>query len=156
MDEELHQLEAELKALRPAVPSRELLARLERDIPPSAHRVSRDWWRWAGVGLPVAAAVAIALVVTARRPRVPNAPVASSPTVAVPAETAPAFRPIGAENLLVEARDEGLVTLNDGTAARRERLRYVDTITWKNPRTNASVRWSVPREEVRVVPVNFQ
>jgi hypothetical protein len=32
----------------------------------------------------------------------------------------------------------------------------VDTITWKNPRTNASVRWTVPREEVRVVPVKFQ
>ena len=47
-------------------------------------------------------------------------------------------------------------TLDDGTAARRERFQYVDTITWKNPRTNASVRWTMPREEVRVVPVKFQ
>ena len=58
--------------------------------------------------------------------------------------------------LLYAAQNDGLVTLSDGTPARRERLNYIDTITWKDPRTNASVRWSVPREEVRVVPVNFQ
>jgi hypothetical protein len=48
------------------------------------------------------------------------------------------------------------VTLADGTAARRVRSSYVDTITWKNPKTNASLRWSVPRDEVRVMPVVFQ
>jgi hypothetical protein len=104
----------------------------------------------------VAAALALAFVVTTRRPQ-PQAPVAAATSgVSAPAANPIAFKPIAAENLLVDARDEGLVTLDDGTAARRERLRYVDTITWKNPRTNASVRWSVPREEVRVVPVNFQ
>ena len=56
----------------------------------------------------------------------------------------------------MSARDEGLVTLEDGTPARRARLQFVDTITWKNPRTNSSLRWSVPREEVRIVPVVFQ
>ena len=65
-------------------------------------------------------------------------------------------KPVAAEKVLYAARDEGLVTLEDGTTARRERLSYVDTITWKNPRTNASLTWSVPREEVRVVPVHFQ
>jgi hypothetical protein len=48
------------------------------------------------------------------------------------------------------------VTLADGTPARRVRQSYVDKITWENPRSNASLVWSVPREEVRVVPVNFQ
>ena len=66
------------------------------------------------------------------------------------------LKPVAAENVLVSARDEGLVTLEDGTPARRERLQFVDTITWKNPRTNSSLRWSVPREEVRIVPVVFQ
>ena len=78
-----------------------------------------------------------------------------APVVAVPAPEE-VFKPVAAENVLYAVRDEGLVTLDDGTAARRERLNYVDTITWKNPRTNASVRWTVPREEVRVVPVKFQ
>ena len=48
------------------------------------------------------------------------------------------------------------VTLADGTPARRERIQFVDTITWRNPRTNASLTWTVPREEVRVVPVVWQ
>ena len=60
------------------------------------------------------------------------------------------------EDGLVRARDEGFVTLDDGTPARRERLVFVDTITWSDPRTNASLTWTVPREEVRVVPVSFQ
>jgi hypothetical protein len=58
--------------------------------------------------------------------------------------------------VLYAAEDEGIVTLDDGRPARRERLHYVDTVTWRNPRTNASLTWSVPREEVRIVPVNFQ
>ncbi|MBL9185971.1 MAG: hypothetical protein JNK23_00695 [Opitutaceae bacterium] len=66
------------------------------------------------------------------------------------------MKPVAAENLLVSVRDEGLVTLDDGTRARRERLHYVDTIVWKNSRTHASLTWSVPREEVRIVPVVFQ
>lgn len=66
------------------------------------------------------------------------------------------LKPVAAENVLYAASDEGLVTLDDGTTARQERLSYVDTITWKNPLTRASLTWSVPREEVRVVPVNFQ
>ena len=66
------------------------------------------------------------------------------------------LKPVAAENVLISATDEGLVTLDDGTQARRERLQYVDTITWKNARTNASLTWRVPREEVRVVPIAFQ
>ena len=102
----------------------------------------------------MAAALAVMLVLNARQgdlaraaPARPDAPAADA--------SAP-FQPVAAENVLYAVRDEGLVTLANGTPARRERLNYVDTITWKNPRTNASVRWTVPREEVRVVPVNFQ
>lgn len=162
MDEELHQLEAELKRLRPAAPSRELLARLDRELgatagtsrgtAPVVRRASRAWWL-AAAALPIAAAIALLVTFRLRRDLPP--PVATpQPEFAV---SEPAlFKPVAAENVLYSARDEGLVTLDDGTPARRERLRYVDTITWKNPQTNASVRWTVPREEVRVVPVRFQ
>lgn len=156
MDDELLQLQAELKGLRPAAPTRDFLERLGREMSPPAQRATRHWWRWAGVALPVAAALTIAFVVTKRPPTAPTPTVVLSPRVSAPIATPVSFKPVAAENLLVDARDEGFVTLDDGTAARRERLRYVDTIMWKNPRTNASVRWSVPREEVRVVPVNFQ
>lgn len=161
MDDELYQLEAELKRLRPAAPSRELATRMERDLAPQAHRPrAHIRWLWAAL-LPAAAAIAIGFVQFFRGPE-------SRP--ALPANVPPAFRavadagstyeaplkPVAAENVLVAASDEGLVMLEDGTQARRERRHYVDTITWKNPRTNASLTWSMPREEVRVVPIAFQ
>jgi hypothetical protein len=166
MDEELPQLEAELKRLRPAPPPAALRARLQRALgpaptsrTPAAVRPSvpgrtAAWW-WAV--LPAAAAVVLVFTFEVRTP----SPVAPSPgPVAAPgAMTAPAggdLKPVAAQNVLYAADDEGLVTLDDGTPARRERLHFVDTITWRNPRTNASLQWSVPREEVRIVPVNFQ
>ena len=151
MDDELEQLEAELQGLRPAAPSPGLLARLEREFAAPRRRVARGWWLWIAA-LPVAAALVVLIALAARSDRGGALRPPDQPVVAAPA----AFKPVAAENLLYAARDEGLVTLADGTAARRERFNYVDTITWKNTRTNASVRWSVPREEVRVVPVNFQ
>jgi hypothetical protein len=159
MDDDLLKLEAELKALRPAAPTRDFLARIERElaapaqVSPPVQRTSRAWWVLAAA-LPIAAALALAFIITSRREPVPAV---APPPIAATQPSAPAnFKPIAAENVLLDARDEGLVTLDDGTTARRERLNYVDTITWKNPRTNASVRWSVPREEIHVVPVVFQ
>ncbi len=65
------------------------------------------------------------------------------------------YRPVKAANLLYDLTDEGPVVLDDSTHARRVRARYVDTYTWKNPATNASLKWSIPREEVRVMPTNY-
>lgn len=67
-----------------------------------------------------------------------------------------AYRPVKAANVLYDLQDEGPVTLEDNTLARRVRARYVDTYTWKNPTTNASLKWSVPRDEVRMLPASFQ
>mgnify|MGYP001551091292 FL=1 len=156
MDDDLTQFEAELKRLRPAPLPRGLVARLEAELAPVGRRTSPAWWLWAGV-LPVAAAFAVMIVLAANSDgtRTPS-PAARKNAAALVAPAPAAFKPIAAENLLYATQDEGLVTLADGTPARRERLSYVDTITWRNPRTNASEHWSVPREEVRVVPVNFQ
>ena len=159
MDDELQSLEAELKRLRPAAPNRDLLARLERDLAaPLTRRAVPFRWLWVGA-LPIAATLAV-LIALAARNRPPSAavpPPAATPLAsATPAaEPSAIFKPVAAENVLYAAQDEGLVTLADGTPARREQLNYVDTITWQNPRTHATVRWSVPREEVRVVPISF-
>ena len=157
MDDELQNLEAELSALRPVRPSAALRARIERELSAAeapARVVTPSWRIWAAA-LPVAAAVAVlaALAMT----RAPRAPASNEKSAAVSeADGAPRLKPIAAENVLYAARDEGLVTLEDGTPARRARLSYVDTIVWENPRTNASLKWSVPREEVRIVPVSYQ
>lgn len=177
MDDELQVLEAELRRLRPQPPSAALADRLRRELQPASSPVAAagldrsaaprglapfrparglrrfrpsPWW-W--LALPAAAAVAFLLNTHGPESATPRpASVAGAP-LPVAGDT---MKPVAAQNVLYAAADEGLVTLDDGTPARRERLHFVDTITWRNPRTNASLTWSVPREEVRLVPVNFQ
>lgn len=149
--DDLSKLEAELRAMRPAPVSGALTARIARDLAFAAAPARRATVHlfWA-VALPAAAAAVAMFVQTLPVPR-------GAISGSFAARTADMqLKPVSAENVLVSVRDEGLVTLEDGSAARRERLRYVDTIQWRNPRTNASLTWTVPREEVRVVPVVFQ
>lgn len=152
MDDELQQLEAELKGLRPAPLPAALVARVEAELAgqpapvPARPRGGNVAWFW-----PFLTAAAAVLAMTFA----PQPPVPAEGKDSI-AHGGAMLKPIAAENLLVSAQDEGLVTLPDGTPARRARLQYVDTITFKNPRTNASLTWSVPREEVRIVPVSFQ
>lgn len=130
-------------------------------------------WKWIGWQLAAAAAVAVAVTVGVRSSRAPAAPApASVPLASAPPEArvapvpAPAtalaaaprdvFEPVKAANVLYDLQDEGLVLLDDQTPARRVRARYVDTYTWQNPSNGASLRWSVPRDEVRMVPTRFQ
>jgi hypothetical protein len=155
MDDELQQLEAELKSLRPSAVPHELVVRIEDELKSVAHsrRPAPLFWFWAAA-LPAAAALAIAIGTLMRRDL--GGMRAAAPDLTANLRGATGLKPIAAENVLYAATDEGLVTLDDGTRARRERLNFVDTITFKDPRTNASLKWSVPREEIRVVPVSFQ
>ena len=151
MDDELQNLEAELKTLRPAPPSVALVGQIEHELSAVVKRRAPLAWFW-GAALPAAAALALMAASIMRRDL-------SRRSVAPLTGTAAAqevLKPVAAENVLYSVRDEGVVTLDDGTPARRERLSYVDTITWKNPHTHASLTWTVPREEVRVLPVSFQ
>jgi hypothetical protein len=87
------------------------------------------------------------------------APAIAASTIPTPAALPPAnaerYRPVSAANVLYELKDEGQVYTADNTPGRRMRYRYLDTYTWKNPKNNASLKWSIPRDEVRVVPVNL-
>ena len=165
MHDDFQELEAELKSLRPRAVSPDLLARLERELVSgvpgscrSGYTTATTWRSWKWAVWPTAAAVALVLAVFRPVPvsAPSDGPIATS--AATPAVTSPAdiYKPVRADNVLYSTREEGGVTLADGTPARRVRSQYVDTITWKNPRTNASLSWSVPRDEVRIVPVSFQ
>jgi hypothetical protein len=162
MDDELQQLEAELKQFEPSRPSRELFSRIEHELTTNAAPRPRARLHWQWVAWPAAAAIAFMLVQfsewqnSATSVLVGNTSRTIPPTRVTPPLDDTPLKPVAAENLLISATDEGVVTLADGTEARRERLRYVDTITWKNARTNASLTWRVPREEVRVMPIVFQ
>ncbi|MBI3885684.1 MAG: hypothetical protein HY302_08160 [Opitutae bacterium] len=179
MDDQLQELETELKSLRPRRPSALLARRIGRELaaevmPPPApaprdepRPALRGPWSWA----PLAAAAAVALLATVGVLRLRNSPsVAPAAPLALAApqasaaaspapETASAardlYRPVLASNVLYDMKDEGVVYLADRTPARQTRYRYLDTYTWKNPRTNASLKWSMPRDEVRVQPASF-
>lgn len=151
MDNDLQELEAELKRLRPLAPARAVADNIGQKLAAAPRRQA-----WAWTALPLAAIVA-GFVLLQERPAAPVPAVAATQMATqVPAAAIPTYKPVSAENLLYAQSDEGLVTLADGTTARRTRSSYVDTITWKNPRTQASLKWSVPRTEERVTPVSFQ
>jgi hypothetical protein len=137
MDDELKMLEEELGRLRPAAASPELTARIGRNLRPRRRAgVLLSW-----LALPAAAAAGAALVILAPKPAASAAP--------------SVFKPVAARQVLLSARDEGYVQLG-GVPAHRLHATYVDTITWENPAEHASLTWSVPRDQVRVIPASFQ
>lgn len=162
MDESLKELETELQRLTPRRLSAGALAALERELGPATPAKSEvtapATWKWISWSLAAAAALAIAGVVQLSRRTGPEQVLAEAP--AAPQASAPApeaaqganrYEPVGATTVLYDMKEDGQATLVDQTQARQVRYRYVDTYTWKNPATNASLRWSVPRDEVRLV-----
>ncbi|MBL9217654.1 MAG: hypothetical protein JNG82_04150 [Opitutaceae bacterium] len=165
MDEPLQELENELKQLQPRRARARWLEQINRDLaaelpapsrPRYATATNLGSWKWLGWRT-TAVAAALALVatfgvVTLRRP-VPAA-IPAIPDSAAPA-AGPAYEPVAASNVLYDLKDEGAVPGAGEAGARRVRARYVDTYTWKNPRNNASIKWTVPRDEIRVVPASY-
>lgn len=180
MDESLLELENELKRLSPRRPSREMLAAIERDLarghasggPHEATRYSTATtlrsWKWATWSLAgAAAALGLAFVLRAvfdatQAPddtpaiaRQAGASAAASSTAAIAPAAPDRYEPVQASSVLYALHESPPKTLPDRTEGREVRYRFVDTYTWKNPARNASVRWSVPRDEVRLVRANL-
>jgi hypothetical protein len=170
MDESLQELENELKALQPRRASAQWLGQINRELaaelpaspvrPRYVSATNLGSWKWLGwrtVSLAAALAVVAIIGFLGTRqaaPEVETSPAVQAPIAAKPVET-PAYQPVAAANVLYELKDEGVVKLDNDTTARQVRARYVDTYTWKNPRNNASIKWTVPRDEVRVVPATY-
>ncbi len=155
MDDETESLEVELKALTPVAPSPAVAQRIAAELTPIQSRLGRPAVRWVVfAAFPIAAALVV-LLSQSRHTSINETHSSVAPQSAN-GRAPDVLKPVAVENVLYAATDEGVVTLDDGTTARRERLNYVDTIKWQNPRTHASLTWSIPREEVRVVPVRYQ
>lgn len=176
MDETLQELENELQRLTPRRPSAAFMEALERELAtPSAaaptpvrrytSATSLRSWKWASWPLAGAAAAVVMVVLVfalqfARKPAVaPSEKIPAAESVANYSET-PAepvavatnrYEPVQATSVLYAMQEGDPTTLPDRTEGRAVRYRYVDTYTWKNPATNASLRWSVPRDEVRLI-----
>ena len=160
---DLDDIENELKKLRPTAPSPQLAARIERALvepDPTATagviaqpRKIRWDWVWLGSGLAAAALLLVFAVIDGSRPN-KSAPVASH-APAVPAGSS--YIPDGLTRVVYDTRDEGVHFPTDTEQpVRRWRARTRETLTWRNPKTGASLRVSYPSEEVSLVPVSGQ
>jgi hypothetical protein len=149
--EDFTELEAELRELRPLALSNDLIRRVDKALAKpissplgvTTHGVF-EWLAW-----PIAASFVGAVAWLS------NGAVSGTknPEAAEKAAVAANYKPVGTENILYDVREEGLTTLADGTPAKQIRDRYMDIITWKNATASSSVRWTVPRDEIRLVPV---
>jgi hypothetical protein len=171
MDDSLQDLERELQTLALRRPSAQLLERIERDLAGPAESAqaaqrpryttatnltSWKWNRWRTASLAAALALAAVLGLVYSPKRVPSPGVL--PGVANPASSsgsAAQYAPVAASNVLYDLKDEGLIKGEDGVPLRRVHYRYVDTYSWKSTKRNASLKWSMPRDEIRIIPASL-
>jgi hypothetical protein len=169
-------LEAKLKALRPAPLRDSFVRRMEQAMaapvdpaaPPAlAHNIVRPYQfrrQWiVGLSLAAAAAVLLLLPVNFRtRETTKRAASASPQSTSVPTESPRSavpntFVPAGATEVVYHKRDEGLLfAKNSEQPLRRLRSITQETWQWKNPATGASLEVSYPSEQVELIPISAQ
>ena len=169
------QFESELRRLRPAPPSAEMMERIAEELSPDGRgltvpapqRLERlpaaavlnarpaqplfSWFR--GLGWATAGACAALLTMRGAEFFSPQpASGRSSQTRHLAAE----FQPNSSSRELLEARDEGLLYDEEQAPQRQLRLTFLERHTWTNPATGAVLQFEVPREDVVLTPVAMQ
>jgi hypothetical protein len=161
------ELETELKKLRPAPVSTELLARLEHALARSAatptaglipRRTKRShaWWSLS-LGLTTASALVLVWLAFFAEP--PPAPPFVAPNATVPVEPPDrGLQPSALTRVVYRQHDDGLIFSPNQSELPLRRVRYNtrETMQWRNPQTGASLRVSYPAEQVVLAPVSFQ
>ena len=173
------EIEDQLRKLRPAQPSPELTARIERALAEARHgesllRGKRSTstsgmlarrrrfqinWLSLGLGLASAAALVLFLRLNLDRPREKHSTLASiTPQPALSStNTTAQFVPAGLTQVVYHTRDEGVhFPDNSGQPMRRVRSHTRETLQWRNSKTGASLRISYPSEEVSLTPISGQ
>ncbi len=158
------ELEADLRKLRPVLPSAGLQHRIESalgaatslptaGVLPKPRARSNGWWS-LGLGLTGVAAVLVLALTFFDQPPPPQGVASATPKTAA----AQGFQPVGLSQVVYSGRDEGLVFPPNDSGPLRRRLRYEtrETMRWRNAQTGASVRVTYPVEQVVLTPVSFQ
>jgi hypothetical protein len=166
------EIENELKKLRPAQVSHNLIARVEKrfleesSVPTavvtSAKPSSRTNWISLGLGIGLAAAAGFLMLA-----RVHNNPPAKKQPQVVTTKPSPnesrslpagaRFIPAGFTEVVYHTKDEGLQFPKGATEpVRRMRRHTRESYQWQNPQTGASLRVTYPSEEVVLLPVPGQ
>ena len=160
-------LEAELKQLRPAAPSAEMMTRVERALAenaatPTAGVLPRPKVRlnWFALGAGLAAAAALLLLARMpvdEQPAKEQTFAALSPAPALSKPQPAGLVPEALTRVVYNRRDEGLLFPAEvDQPVRRVRSRSRETLKWRDPSTGASLRVTYPTEEVDLIPVSGQ
>jgi cytoskeletal protein RodZ len=162
------ELEAQLRKLRPAQPSVDLVERIERALAqpetstPTAGVLPRErrfHFNWLSLGLGLAGATALVLlaVIQINRPATKKTNVASITPAPSISTSNPQFVPAGLTQVVYHTRDEGIhFPTNSEQPMRRVRSHTRETLQWRNPKTGATLRISYPKEQVSLLPVSGQ
>ncbi|HEV3410493.1 MAG TPA: hypothetical protein VG095_09365 [Chthoniobacterales bacterium] len=166
-------IEAELKQLRPAATSPELMKRVERALQervsnvPSAGvlprpKVKLNWFALGGLSIGAAAAIFLVFARVDLGRTTARKPVQVATTSPVPAETLVAqpqrtLVPEGVTRVVYNTRDEGLIFPEaSDQPIRRVRSRARETVAFRDRSSGATLRVSYPTEDVRFIPVSGQ
>jgi len=166
------EIENELKKLRPAPVSENLLSRVEKRFleessapaaMDSAKRASRTNWISLGLGIGLAAAAGFLMLARVHnddKPAKKEPQVATTRSTPNESHSLPAgarFVPAGFTEVVYHTRDEGLHFREGATEpVRRMRRHTRETYQWQNPQTGASLRVTYPSEEVVLLPATGQ
>jgi hypothetical protein len=166
------ELEGELKKLRPARASAELISRIERALSDqSADNIIRPQSRpdfrinWLGLGLGLAAAAGFLILarVDLRPGDKTKAEPASgtlasaTPTLEQKAAALPNYQATGLTQVVYRRYDDGLVFPRGATQpSRRVWTAKRETLRWRDRETGAQLAVSYPAEEVTLIPVSGQ
>lgn len=170
------EIEDRLRLLKPATPSADLAARIERELAvkapsaPTTGVIARpakpspfwQWVRdlgWAGAGA-ATALVAVALYSATQKiaPPVaaPAATLASVTPAVITAVEEQAFEPAETSRELVSVDDSNELLDTEDGPVREVRYTYLERLAWAHPGTGARLEIEVPREDVYLLPVSLQ
>jgi hypothetical protein len=160
------ELESELKKLRPARPSGNLISRIESALDDAGEHASNviapDRFRinWFGLGLGLAAAATF--LIFARidfRPsdKTKQTLASVTPSSEQRAAELPNYQATGLTQVVYSKRDEGLVFSPGAEApARRVRTARRETLQWQDRQSGARLAVSYPTEEIKLIAVSGQ
>ena len=157
------ELENELKKLRPAQPSAELMSRVAGALTNAATSddkiltPERFPINWLGLGLGLAAAATFLIFARVDfRPtdKAKRTIASATPTLQQRAAALPNYQATGLTQVVYGKRDEGLVFPPGAEGpSRRVRTARRETLQWRDQQSGARLAVSYPTEEVTLIPV---
>lgn len=161
-DNDMADLESELRSLRPVRVPPEVMHRISMELGNSGSAGQPGLaWGWLAAVTSAAAALVIGLTVyLAGRSEPPKKPLLAAAGIRVedrqkvPELKADEFQPIAVKTEMIGQRQEGAAYVSDLGPVRKVRYSFVDDVRWHNERRNMTLSARMPREEVVLVSLD--